>query len=139
MGLGPDCATQLGVILTRPDRQEAVHRRLQSLVAGKNLAVRTWQEVNPDLAAHVRLDRAANLVFQGLLLLVILFTILNTLFMATLEREREFAVLLALGTPRRLLGWQLMAETFFLGLLGCAGGMVVGGVAAGRCRPGDWT
>ena len=75
----------------------------------------------------MRLDRAANRVFQGLLLLIILFTILNTLLMSTLEREKEFAVLLALGTNPVLLKTQLLLETVFLGLLGCAVGAVLGG------------
>ncbi len=126
-GLGPDCVTQLGVILKSAGHQAAVRQELTSLLGGENLIVRSWQELSPDLAAHVRLDRAANRVFQGLLLLIILFTILNTLLMSTLEREKEFAVLLALGTNPVLLKTQLLLETVFLGLLGCAVGAVLGG------------
>jgi ABC-type lipoprotein release transport system permease subunit len=126
-GLGPDCVTQLGVILTSEEHQAAIRQNLKSLPAMENLAVRSWQEISPDLAAHVRLDRAANCVFQGLLLVIILFTILNTLLMSCLEREKEFAVLLALGTPPLFLKAQLLLETVLLGLLGCGLGALLGG------------
>lgn len=129
-GLDPDCVTQLGVILASGDHQAAVRRNLESFPAVGSLAVRSWQEITPDLAAHVRLDRAANWVFQGLLLVIILFTILNTLLMSCLEREKEFAVLLALGTPPGFLKAQLLLETVVLGLLGCVLGGLLGGGAA---------
>ncbi len=126
-GLGSDCVTQLGVILTGGEHQAALRRDLESRSAGKNRAVRGWQEINPDLAAHVRLDRAANWVFQGLLLAIILFTILNTLLMSCMEREKEFAMLLALGTPPALLKVQLLLETVLLGFMGCTLGALLGG------------
>jgi ABC-type antimicrobial peptide transport system permease subunit len=47
-----------------------------------------------------------------------------------LEREREFAVLLALGTKPDQLRLQILIESFYLGLIGCALGLLFGGLAA---------
>ena len=127
--LGPDEATQLGVILKRAGDQERVMREIKPLVYG-DVAVLPWQQILPDMASYIRVDRVSNWVFQGLLLVIILFTILNTLLMSVMEREREFAVLLALGTPVGQLKRQLFLESVFIGCLGCAVGLTLGGTLA---------
>jgi ABC-type lipoprotein release transport system permease subunit len=128
--LGPVEATQLGVILKRPGDQEAVIEAINPMVSGKNIAVLPWQSILPEVASFIRLRRTSNGVFQGLLFVIILFTILNTLLMSVVEREREFAVLLALGTPIRQLKGQLFMESACIGCLGCLAGMVLGGASA---------
>jgi ABC-type antimicrobial peptide transport system permease subunit len=49
--------------------------------------------------------------------------------MSVLERQREFAMLLALGTTARRLRLQVFAETVFLGVIGCVAGLFFGGLA----------
>lgn len=129
-GLGADAATQLGVLLKRPDDQRATMAAIEPLCRGKDVAVLGWQEILPEVASYIRLDRVSNWVFQGLLFLIILFTILNTLLMSVVEREREFAVLLALGTPAGQLQGQLLMESVFIGSLGCLVGTVSGSSCA---------
>jgi ABC-type lipoprotein release transport system permease subunit len=133
-GLPSDSATQVGVFLRQLGDQSQVLQDLQRLMQGQNVAVRPWQEVLPELAAHVRMDRSINWIFQGLLLVIILFTIFNTLLMSVLERQREFAVLLALGTPPRFLKTQIFLEAIFLTLLACALGLGLGGSVAGAIQ-----
>lgn len=129
-GLGTDEATQLGVILKRPQDQEKTIEAIKSVERGENVAVLPWQSVLPEVASYIRLRRTSIWVFQGLLFIVILFTILNTLLMSVIERERELAVLLALGTPMSQLEGQLFMESAFIGCLGCLTGMTMGSVAA---------
>ncbi len=129
-GLGDDEATQLGVILKRPGDQAVVIDAITPMVAGKDIAVLPWQSILPEVASFIRLRRTSNGVFQGLLFVIILFTILNTLLMSVIEREREFAVLLALGTPVRQLKGQLFVESACIACLGGLAGMVLGGSLA---------
>ena len=129
-GLQADEATQLGVILKRPQDQPMVMEEIKSALANKNIEVLPWQQILPEVASYIRIDRVSNWVFQGLLFVIILFTILNTLLMSVMEREREFAVLLALGTPVRKLKGQLFLESVFIGCLGCFAGLTLGGLAA---------
>jgi putative ABC transport system permease protein len=129
-GMGPHDATQLGVILKRPDDQKTTMEAIEPLCRGKDIAVLGWQEILPEVASYIRLDRVSNWVYQGLLFMIILFTILNTLLMSVVEREREFAVLLALGTPAGQLQGQLFMESVFIGSLGCITGTISGSTCA---------
>ena len=126
-GLGPGQASRLGVVVDDPDRLEEVRAAIQKLAAGKRMAVLRWEEFLPDLASWIQLDKGSNYVFNGLLGVVILFTIFNTILMSVLERQREFAVLLALGTPPRFLEGQILLETALVGALGSLLGALLGG------------
>jgi putative ABC transport system permease protein len=127
-GLGPDSATRLAVVLADPRSIDRLLPAVRAL-APAGAAVRTWQEVLPELAAYIRIDRGSNFVFQAILVFLSLFTVFNTVTMAVLERTREFAVQLALGAGRALVGEQVLAESMLLGLLGCAAGLLLGGLA----------
>lgn len=133
-GLSPDSATQLGVLLENTDEQARKLREIKASISGPDTAVLPWQKVLPELSAYIKVDRASNWIFQSLLIMVILFTIFNTLLMSAVEREREFAVLLALGASPRLLKNQLIMESAWIGLMGCGLGMVLGALAAGAMQ-----
>jgi ABC-type lipoprotein release transport system permease subunit len=133
-GLPSDTATQLGVILRNPDDQAEVIKAIEPMVKGQTVAVLPWQEVMPELSSYISLDRGSNFIFQAILFFLILFTIFNTLLMSVLERSREFAVLLALGTAPAQLRLQILMETAFLGVIGCVLGLTLGGVGAWACQ-----
>ncbi|MGD8502137.1 MAG: ABC transporter permease [Syntrophobacterales bacterium] len=129
-GLPDQGVSQLGVILRVPEAQESVLSEIQLLAAQDDIAVLPWQTVIPEIASYIKLDKGSNLIFQAILVFLILFTILNTILMSVLEREREFAILLALGTKPDQLRLQILLESFYLGLIGCALGLLLGGLAA---------
>jgi len=129
-GLPEEGATQLGVILRVPEAQESVLHEVRLMVAEQDIAVLPWQEVIPEIASYIKLDKGSNWIFQAILIFLILFTIFNTILMSVLEREREFAVLLALGTKPVQLRLQILMESAYVGLIGCTLGLLVGGLAA---------
>ena len=129
-GLPEEGATQLGVVLRIPEAQESILQETRMMVAEQDIAVLPWQEVIPEIASYIKLDKGSNWIFQAILVFLILFTIFNTILMSVLEREREFAVLLALGTRPVQLRLQILMESAYLGLIGCALGLLVGGLAA---------
>jgi ABC-type lipoprotein release transport system permease subunit len=122
--------TQLGVVLNNPESQEKAYKHIRNHLSGKNISVYPWQKIIPELASYIKLDRGSNLIFQAILIFLILFTIFNTLLMSILERKKEFAVLLALGTQISYLKRQLLLESILLGLIGCLIGLAIGGLAA---------
>ncbi len=125
--MGPDQATQVGLILENPDYQEAVITELGTRLKNPDLAALPWQEVMPDLAGFMAVDMGSGYVFQAIILFLIGFTILNTILMSVLERTREFATLLALGTSPAKLKLQILLESALLGLVGTGLGLLIGG------------
>jgi ABC-type lipoprotein release transport system permease subunit len=128
--LGPDQVTQLGVVLRDPDELQDSLREIRALIAGKPVAAYSWDQILPELASYIAMDGYSNQIYQGLLLFLIMFTIFNTILMSVLERRREFAVVLAIGTPPRRLQVQILLESAYLGLLGCGLGLILGGGAS---------
>ena len=128
-GLPRESATQLGLILANPDLEDRVVEDAR-LALGESPAVALpWQEVMPEFAAFIMLDKGSNYVMQAVLLFLIMFTIFNTILMSVMERRREFSVLMALGTEPFQVVRQLLAETALLGLVGCGLGLLLGGLA----------
>jgi len=128
-GLSDDQATQLGLVLHDADDQAKTLKAARKVVGGgREVAVRPWEEVLPDLAAYIKLDGGSNWVFQGILIFLSLFTVFNTILMSVLERKREFAVLLALGTPPWRIRAQVVVESALVGVLGCLVGLTIGGL-----------
>ncbi len=128
--LPADAATQVGLILRDPDHQGRVMTEVRDSLRNRSLAVRPWQEVMPELSSYIKMDRGSNIIFQGILIFLVLFTIFNTILMSVLERQREFAILLAVGTRPLQLRLQILAESAFLGLLGCSVGLLCGALAS---------
>nr|ALD83697.1 ABC transporter permease [Sorangium cellulosum] len=127
VGLTGDQATQVGLVLKDPDAEERVRALVKGPIEAQGAAVRPWQEVLPELSAWQSLSGYVNRVLVGIILFLVTFTILNTVLMSVLERNREFAMLLALGTPTRLLRMQVLAEAALLSLAGCLVGAAIGG------------
>lgn len=125
-GLGDDDATQLGVLLADAHERPAAMVATRRFIP-KAIALRTWEEVMPNLANYVRVDRGGNLVFQGTIIFLSLFTIFNTILMSVLERTRELAIQLALGVSAFLLRLQIVIESALLGALGSTIGVSLGG------------
>ena len=129
-GLTPQGATQLGVVLAKPDIQESIQKKITAILSDDKIAVYPWQEIIPELASYIKLDKGSNIVLQAILMFLILFTIFNTILMSVLERNKEFAVLMAIGTKPILLKAQLLLESAFIGIIGCFFGVLFGGLAS---------
>jgi putative ABC transport system permease protein len=130
MGLTNDQATEVGLVLSRPEAQEAALAETKRAIDRDNLAVYSWETLLPTIASWVSFGMYRQHFVAALILFIATFTILNTILMSVIERKREFAMLLALGTPPRLLRIQVFVETLMLGLMGCTLGLALGGAIA---------
>ncbi|HSG98905.1 MAG TPA: FtsX-like permease family protein, partial [candidate division Zixibacteria bacterium] len=128
--MSADGATQVGIVLTDNRLQQQAFDTIAALAGRGDVVALPWQKVLPELDAYVKLDRGSNIVFHGILIFLILFTILNTLMMSTLERETEFAMLLALGESVWRLRLQTLLEAIGIGFLGSFVGVLIGGALA---------
>lgn len=125
--LPPDSATQFGFVLKDADDLSTMQKRISNLlIHSPHHVLRRWSEIIPGLYAYIRMDRITNHTFQAIIIFLILFTILNTILMSVLERKREFAVLLAIGTTPWMLKQQVFVESIFIGLIGVGIGASLG-------------
>ena len=129
-GLSSNDVSQLGIIVKNPDTHERFLREMQKTLAKKNGVFLSWQQIMPDVATTIRMDRTAITSIMVLLVVIVLFTMFSTILMSTLERKREFASLLAIGTQQIELKLQIFIETIIFGLIACPLGSLLGvGVA----------
>jgi len=96
-----------------------------TLGSGVDAEARAWTEFRPEMVDYARLTES----MQWLLLVVVfgmaVFGVANTLLMASYERRREFALLLALGTRPRLIVGSVLAEAMVLAACSVMAGLVL--------------
>ncbi len=104
----------------------AAEPRLRSIAARRGLVYLDWGQIQPFLKQAITLDFTTAMTMYATLVVVVVFIILNTLYMSVLERTREFGVLLAIGmTPGRI-GRMVWMEIVFLALTGNGIGILLG-------------
>ncbi|MEO0470495.1 MAG: FtsX-like permease family protein [Bacteroidota bacterium] len=91
----------------------------------EKLQVENWMELAPDLALLDQSFVVSLTIFMGIILLALLFTIINTMLMAVMERTRELGMLMAIGMKRGQIFRMVMLETLFLSLLGGPIGLLI--------------
>ena len=84
-----------------------------------------WQEVMPELAQSVLLDKAGMYLMLAILVIVVAFGIFNTILMAVLERKKEFGVVLALGLRPRAIFRTVYLESILLAGVGLVIGLAI--------------
>jgi ABC-type lipoprotein release transport system permease subunit len=117
-------ATQVAIFLDDGRRSLRAAERLQGELGG-DVAVLTWDEIQPEIKAFVAMKVGGGRVMEIIIGLLVAAGIFNTLFMSVLERSREFGIMMAIGyTPRQLFGL-VMAESSLLAAMGLALAFVV--------------
>ncbi len=117
LGAGND-VTSVGVMVDVSMSVPAVVRELRQAlaepIARGEAVVMGWREAMPALRDAVLIDEwGAYLVF-GVLFVIIGFSIVNTVLMSVLHRNREFGVLQALGLTPRQTGAVVLVEGLLL-------------------------
>ncbi len=99
---------------------------LVGLNSRKSLKTLDWQDLMPGLRQAIEMDLVSGLIFYGLLIIVVAFSILNTFLMAIFERTKEFGVMMAIGTSPRRLTKVLLVESMAMTLIGIIAGIILG-------------
>ncbi len=84
----------------------------------EGLEVVPWQKLMPELLEMIEFDRAGAYIMYFILILIVAFGLLNTLFMAAFERRKEIAVMRAVGIRKGEIRKMVMEEAFLISALG---------------------
>lgn len=93
------------------------------------LHVQDWPLLLPELEQAISVDQMSGRLFYGMLLVMVIFSVVNTFIMMVFERTREFGVLLSLGMRPWPIVSLLQIEAFWLCMLGIAGGVIIAAIA----------
>jgi lipoprotein-releasing system permease protein len=118
---GPTTASGIEIRLEDPKLAALTSKAIEERLGPAYRAI-TWEELNGDLLAAVRLERLVTTLIMAIMLLVAALNIVATLVLTSLRRLPQIALLKALGLPDR------DVERLFIRM-----GMSVGGraIAAG--------
>lgn len=92
----------------------------------QGLRPRDWQSMNKNLFSALKLERLAMFVILVLIVLVAAFNIISTQVMGVIEKEREIAILKAMGATDSAIMQIFMAQGLVIGLAGTAIGVACG-------------
>ena len=114
-------------VVMRGQNAQDLEKELEAIsrTTGDRGLVRSWEEVIPELNQAIELDWVSAQLVYGIILLLVSFSVINTFLMVVFERTREFGMLIAIGMRPALIIWQVLAEAFFMWLVGVAIGVVV--------------
>ncbi len=120
----PDRATSLSVMLT-DDKYTDRGRSEIEVMLGDTFEVFTWRTTLKELAQMVTTKYVSSWIILMILYMVVGFGIFGTVLMMTLERLREYGILIAIGMKKRLLMIISVCESIFLSLSGVVLGIAV--------------
>lgn len=89
------------------------------------LKVEPWTSFRPELLEYAQLAQSSNVLIIGIVFIMAIFGVANTMLMGTFERRREFAVVRALGTTGSGVSRTVVYEGLILGLLALAAGALL--------------
>ena len=124
--MAPDMVNSIAIMTTSPKEVDKTVAALRSKLSGKKLEVPGWKKLMPDLVQFVTLDSMSGYLFLGLLLIVVVFGVLSSVFSSILERTKELGIMLALGTKPRQVVLMVMMEALCLTIVGLSIGLAVG-------------
>jgi putative ABC transport system permease protein len=122
------------IVLVRSLELPAVEDAEQELVAIADkygLTYLNWQELRPEVQQMINIDFSTAVMMYATLIVVVVFIILNTLYMSVLERTREFGVLMAVGMKPHQIGRMVWMEMIFLTAVGAGIGILLGMILTG--------
>ena len=119
LGLPPDAAHELAVLLDDVRQADALKTRLQAALPD-TLEVLTYRDVVPLLVMQRDLYAEMMYLFYLIIGVALIFGIINAMLMAVMERLPEFGVLRAIGMSEGRLFLLVSLESLLIGLLGTA-------------------
>ena len=125
--LAPERIHEIAVATTDPWIAEATAERLGQAFSPPERAIEVvaWTALNPAMVDYVALGESMYFVIIIIVFTIAIFGVANTMVMATYERRREFAVMLALGATPGSVRAIVLYEAMALGVLSLALGAVI--------------
>ena len=107
------------------DKADVVARQLED-AAGKGFMATNWKEQNKALFHALNMERLVTYITVGLIVFVAALNILISLIMMVMEKTKDIAVLMSMGTRKSQVRNIFIAQGVLIGLIGTAIGLLLG-------------
>jgi lipoprotein-releasing system permease protein len=107
------------------DKADIVAHQLED-AAGKGFMTTNWKEQNKALFHALNMERLVTYITTGLIVFVAALNILISLIMMVMEKTKDIAVLMSMGTRKSQVRNIFIAQGVLIGLIGTAIGLLLG-------------
>jgi lipoprotein-releasing system permease protein len=120
-----DTVTGIEVKVADVFRAHEIARRVEQAL-GFNYGARDWMQMNRNLFSALKLEKTMMFLLLVLITIVASFNIVSTLTMIVTEKQKEIAILKAMGATRKSIRRIFMLNGLIIGLSGTAIGIPLG-------------
>jgi ABC-type lipoprotein release transport system permease subunit len=117
--------TSVSIDLHNKNKIGKTKKELTDVLDPNRYEVMRWNDMMVEVVQHIQSDNISGLIMLGILYMVIGFGIFGTMLMMTMERIREFGVMISLGMQKGRLAILVLLESLFIGLTGIIAGAMV--------------
>jgi lipoprotein-releasing system permease protein len=107
------------------DKADTVAHQLED-AAGKGFMTTNWKEQNKALFHALNMERLVTYITTGLIVFVAALNILISLIMMVMEKNKDIAVLMSMGTRQAQVRNVFIAQGVLIGVIGTAIGLLLG-------------
>ncbi len=126
LGYIRDAVSGLEVRIDNVDRAHQLSRTISENLGGFPYYVRNWMEMNENLFAALKLEKLAMGIILAMIVLVGSFSIVTALVMLVMEKHKDIAILMSMGTTRKMVRNIFILLGLMIGALGTTMGFAVG-------------
>lgn len=119
-----DSATQIALRVEDTEQTQKIQKELRKSL--EKMEVLRWDELYPLLIQMRDIMEIFNLASYAIVFIVAALGIFGVMLVSVLERMREFSIMLAIGTPYKMVRDQIIIEASFLGFIGFMAGAFLG-------------
>lgn len=111
-----DRVTTYSVMISTPDDLEEIVTNIKAKLSDEYV-VMDWMELNKEMVQAIKSDDVGGQIMLAILYMVIGFGMFGTIMMMTMERRKEFAVMVAIGMQKTKLFLVVLYETIMIGVV----------------------
>lgn len=114
---------EIAVLLNNHDLAEPMATKYQKTYP--ELEVLSWMDLSTGMRMMIEMMDTYTFIIVGIILVALLFSIINTMLMAVLERVKEIGMLMSIGMSKPKVFFMILFETVCLTFLGAPLGLLL--------------
>ncbi len=126
LGFQRDSVSGMEVRIQDVNQAHLLSERIAERLGGFPFFVRNWKEMNENLFAALELEKIAMGVILAMIILVGSFSIITALVMLVMEKSKDIAIMMSMGTTRTMIRNIFILLGLMIGALGTTLGFAAG-------------